>query len=274
MKSDRIRGLRVAAVALSATALIAACGPPAPAGFQGYVEGEFVNVAASLAGRLDGWRSSAATRSPRGARLYVLEAASDEAAERAGAPSRSRGAGATRRPEARSRPPEQAVTRAQIAQAQVEERRSATQLARDEAQFAAWRHRPQAQLDDSARRCAVNAARVAQLQSELAVAQLPSRGEQIKAQAAQVAAARAALAQASWRLGAEVGAATRAGTRHRHAVPRRRVGAGREPGGAHAAAAEREGALLRARDRGRQPGAGRAVGDPLRRLRRRRSRRR
>jgi HlyD family secretion protein len=108
------------------------------------------------------------------------------------------------------RPPEQDVTRAQLAQALADEQKSATQLARDEAQFRIGGI-PRAQLDDSRSAHAANLARVAQLRSELTVAQLPSRAEQIKAQAAQVAAARAALEQATWKLDQKSVLATRAG---------------------------------------------------------------
>src|SRR6185436_8113333 len=108
------------------------------------------------------------------------------------------------------RPPEQDVTRAQLAQATADEQRSATQLARDEAQFAVGGI-ARAQLDDSRSLHAANRARVEQLRSELTVAQLPSRGEQVKAQAAQVEAARAALAQATWKLDQKAVLATHAG---------------------------------------------------------------
>jgi len=106
--------------------------------------------------------------------------------------------------------PEQDVTRALLAQAEAEASRSATQVARDEAQYRIGGI-ARAQLDDSRAAGAVAAARVAQLRSELAVARLPSRDDQVKAQEAQVAAARAALEQATWRLDQKSVHATRPG---------------------------------------------------------------
>jgi ABC-2 type transport system ATP-binding protein len=106
--------------------------------------------------------------------------------------------------------PEQDVTRAQLAQAEVEVGRAATNLARDEAQFRIGGI-ARAQLDDTRSAHASAQARVAQLRSELTVAQLPSRTEQIQAQSAQVAAARAALEQATWRLDQKAVKATKAG---------------------------------------------------------------
>ena len=83
-----------AVAVLAATLLLAACGAPADAGFQGYVEGEFVNVAAPLAGRLERSRCSGATRC-RAARTSTCSKPSAKApanARRArSSPSRRRG---------------------------------------------------------------------------------------------------------------------------------------------------------------------------------------
>lgn len=189
---------------------IGACTPAPPAGHQGYIEGEFVNVAAPIAGRLDQLSVRRGDDIALNARLYALEAVSEAAAQRQ-AQEQVRAAEAQLADlKLGKRPPEQDVTRAQLAQAQVDEQKSATQLARDEAQFKIGGI-ARAQLDDSRSAHAANLARVAQLRSELTVAQLPSRAEQVKAQAAQVAAARAALEQATWKLDQKSVLATRAG---------------------------------------------------------------
>ena len=47
-----------ALVAISAA--LAACGGEGPRSYQGYAEGEYVRIAASFAGALEGWPSSAA----------------------------------------------------------------------------------------------------------------------------------------------------------------------------------------------------------------------
>jgi HlyD family secretion protein len=179
--------------------LLGACSDKSPPGYQGYVEGEFVNVASPIAGRLDQLSVKRGDEVAPNARLYALEAVSEAAAQRQ-AQEQVRAAEAQLADlKLGKRPPEQDVTRAQLAQAQADEQKSATQLARDEAQFKIGGI-PRAQLDDSRSTHAAQVARVAQLRSELTVAQLPSRAEQVKAQAAQVAAARAALEQATWKL--------------------------------------------------------------------------
>lgn len=203
-------GRRCRPAASIAALLLAACGSASDGSFQGYVEGEFVNVASPLAGRLEGVAVRRGDEVQSGATLYALDAVSEAAAERE---ARAQLAAAQARLDDLKlgrRPPEQAVTQAQIAQAQVDAERAATQLARDEVQFRVGGI-AQAQLDDSRSALAAARARVTQAQSELAVARLPGRGEQVKAQAGQVEAARAALAQAAWRLEQKTVAATRAG---------------------------------------------------------------
>jgi len=197
-------------VALVGPLVLAACSPPAPSGYQGYAEGEFVNVASPLAGRLDELTVKRGDAVAVNARLYALEAVSEAAAQRQALEQLKAAEAQLADLRSGRRPPEQDVTRAQLAQAEVEVQRTATQLARDEAQFKIGGI-PRAQLDDIRSAHAAAQARVAQLRSELAVAQLPSRAEQVKAQAAQVAAARAALEQATWKLDQKSVLATKAG---------------------------------------------------------------
>ena len=199
---------RLAATLLAAG--LCACSNTAPSGYQGYVEGEFVNVASPIAGRLDELSVKRGDIVAVNARLYALEAVSEAAAQRQ-AQEQVKAAEATLADlRAGRRPPEQDVTRAQLAQAEVELSRAATNLSRDEAQLKIGGI-ARAQLDDSRSAHAAAQARVAQLRSELTVAQLPSRSEQIQAQAAQVAAARAALEQATWKLDQKSVRATKAG---------------------------------------------------------------
>ena len=206
MNSNGVKRLALGLVGLA----IGACTPAPPAPYQGYVEGEFVNVASPIAGRLDQLSVRRGDQVAPNARLYALEAVSEAAAQRQ-AQEQLRAAEAQLADlRLGKRPPEQDVTRAQLAQAQADEQKSATQLARDEAQFKIGGI-ARAQLDDSRSAHAANVAHVAQLRSELTVAQLPSRAEQVNAQAAQVAAARAALEQATWKLDQKAVLATRAG---------------------------------------------------------------
>ncbi len=193
-----------------AALLLAACSAPPDNTWQGYVEGEFVNVGSPLGGRLDTLSVKRGDTVAAGAPLFVLES-DNEAAARAQAEAQLKAAEAQLADlRTGKRVPEQDVTAAQLAQAQVEAQKTTMTLARDEAQYKIGGISKQ-QLDDSRAAAAANDQRVRQLKSELAVARLPSRGEQIAAQTAQVAAARAAVAQAAWKVGQKAVASPRAG---------------------------------------------------------------
>ncbi len=204
-ETSRVRG----AIALCAIVL-AGCGKSPPPGYQGYVEGEFVHVSSPIAGRLDQLLVKRGDQIAVGARLFALEAVNEAAALRQAQEQLKAAQAQLADLNVGKRAPEQDVTRAQLQQAQADEQKAATQLARDEAQFNIGGIARQ-QLDDSRAARAASAARVRQLQSELTVATLPSRGEQIKAQAAQVAAAQAAVDQARWRLDQKTVVATQPG---------------------------------------------------------------
>jgi HlyD family secretion protein len=209
MKASPMSWRLGAVIPLCALALVA-CDRAPPAGYQGYVEGEFVHVSSPIAGRLDQLLVKRGDEIGVGAPLFALEAANEAAAVRQ-AQEQLRAAQAQFADlNLGKRTPEQEVTRAQLQQAQVDEQRTAAQLARDETQFNIGGISRQ-QLDDSRAAHATAAARVRQLQSELTVATLPSRGDQIKAQAAQVAAAQAAVDQARWKLDQKTVVATHAG---------------------------------------------------------------
>lgn len=195
-RASRARAAHAAALAALA---LAACGERAPPGHQGYVEGEFVNVASPIAGRLDRLSVRRGDTIAAGLPLFALEAESEAAAQRQAAEQLRAAEAQLADLNVGKRPQELDVTRAQLAQARADEGKSATRLARDEAQFAIGGIARQ-QLDDSRAAHDADLARVKQLESEIAVGELPGRAAQVRAQAAQVAAARAALEQAQWRL--------------------------------------------------------------------------
>jgi len=203
---------RTAALALpaAAAALLGACGNDAPPAWQGYVEGEFVSVASPFAGRLDRLAVQRGQQVAGGAPLFALEA-DDESAARQQAAAQVRAAESQAADlQTGKRPPEVDATRAQLAQAQAGALRSAAQYRRDQAQFAIGGV-SQAQLEESRATAAADAARVRELQRDVEVARLPGRSAQRAAQEAQVAAARAALAQAEWKLSRKTVSATQAG---------------------------------------------------------------
>lgn len=189
-----------AAVAAFATLQLAlgGCSPSAPSGYQGYGEGEYVYVASSVSGRLEHLQVSRGGTVASGTPLFTLDAEEEADMERQAAQQLNAALAQLQDLQSGKRPAELDVIRAQLAQAAAAEQRSALQLKRDEQQFSAGGISEQ-QLDDSRAAETSNAARVRELASQLESARLPARTDQIRAQSAQVAAARAALAQASWR---------------------------------------------------------------------------
>ncbi|MEO6749696.1 MAG: HlyD family efflux transporter periplasmic adaptor subunit [Casimicrobiaceae bacterium] len=206
-KLRRCHTMRAGALALLA---LGGCGHTAAPDYQGYVEGEFVYVGASVAGRVDSLAVRRGDDVAAGAPLFTLES-DNETAMRAQAGAELEAAQATLADlKAGKRPPEIDVTRAQLAEAQATQRKSALELARNDAQYAIGGI-ARAQLDDSRALHDADVARVRQIESQLKVAALPSRDEQVRAQVSQVAAAQAVVDQAAWRLRQTRVDATRAG---------------------------------------------------------------
>ena len=187
------------AVPALALLLLAGCGNDNAAFFQGYAEGEYVYVASSEAGRLAELPVRRGQQVEAGAPLFALEAIRETAARDQAGAQLAAAAAQLEDIATGKRPAEVDVTRAQLAQAEAAARRSAAQLRRDTEQFRIGGI-ARAQLDDSREQAQSDTARVRELKAQLDVAALPGRDDQRLAQAAQVEAAQAALAQADWAL--------------------------------------------------------------------------
>jgi len=179
--------------------VLAGCHDAPPAGYPGYVEGEFVRVAAPLSGTLIELAVQRGTQVAKDAPLFTLESAQERAA-RAEAEARVRQAQATLgNLEKARRPPEIAAARAQLAQAQASLRQSEADLARTQ-KLVADRFLPPQQRDQAQAARDRDRARVAELTQQLQIANLPARSDEIAAATAEVKAASDALAQAQWRV--------------------------------------------------------------------------
>ena len=195
---------------LAALLALTGCSGKQPPGYQGYVEGEFVHVSSSVAGRLDRLLVTRGQRVPANAPLFALESENETAARRQARDQLSAAEAQLKDLRTGKRPQELDVIRAQLAQAVAEERKSAAALVRDEAQYKAGGI-SDARLDETRARAESDAARNRELRSQLDVAGLSAREEQIKAQTAIAAAARAALEQAEWKLNQKAVAAPGSG---------------------------------------------------------------
>jgi HlyD family secretion protein len=179
--------------------IVSGCNRQPANAYQGYVEGKFVYVASPQAGRLTHLAVSRGETIAVSHPLFNLdnepEAAAARQAEQLVRVSQARLADL----QTGKRPPEIDVTRAQLMQALAEKQKSVDILKSYESQYAAG---GVSLTDLITARTAVetNTAMVRQIESQLVVAELPARDQQIKAQAEQVAADRAALEQATWKL--------------------------------------------------------------------------
>ncbi|WP_420237045.1 HlyD family secretion protein [Telmatobacter bradus] len=188
------------ALTLSLSLLLAAgCRKPQGTHWQGYGEGDFVNISSSQAGRLDALMGERGSTIVAGAPLFALESQSEsEACDQARAQLKTAEAQLDDLLTGK-RPPEVGVIDAQLIEARATlEQANRTRL-RDEAQFKVGGITAQ-QAENSRSTVLIDEARVRELEHQIEVADLPSRAAQIRAQQQIVAADRAALAQAEWRL--------------------------------------------------------------------------
>ena len=186
------------AIALGLVLALGGCSRSADRVYQGYVEGEFVYLGASQAGRLTELSVARGQTVAAGATLFALDSVEEGAALRQAQQQLAASRAQLADLRTGKRPPEVNVVEAQLAQAQANARKAAQQLARDEQQYQAGGI-ARAQLDDSRASAAATAAQVRELSNQVAVVRLPGRAQQIEAQAAQVAAAQASVAQAQWK---------------------------------------------------------------------------
>ena len=191
-------GLR--SLALSSALLSGCDNPPSPVLYQGYVEGEYINLASAYAGQLQSLLVRRGATVTKGQPLFVLEQEGEQAA-RVEAEQRLKSA------EARldnlklgRRAPEVNAIRAQLAQAQAARELSHSQLQQQEKLFAGG-FISSARLVEVRAAVARDNARVAEAEAQIRAALLPlGRSAELAGALGDARAARAALAQAAWRL--------------------------------------------------------------------------
>lgn len=179
--------------------LVSACDDHDAGRYTGYIEGDFVRVAAPLAGRLTSLIARRGDQVENAAPLFVLE--NDyEVAARNQAQERLRQAEALLADLRKgARPLEIDVIEAQLDQADSSLKLSKVRLARQQ-QLAKEGVASRDALDAAQTTYQRDVARVSELQAQLAVAKLAGREDRIAAAEGEVAAQRAALDQAEWNL--------------------------------------------------------------------------
>ena len=178
---------------------LAGCSGSGVGSYQGYVEGEYVYMASSQPGSLEHLAVHRGQQVARGAPLFTLDAVEERAAQHQAQQQLAAAQATLADLETGKRPPEIGVIQAQLVQAQAAAQKSAQQRERDEAQYHSGGISGE-QYQATLAQASSDAAHVRELESQLDVARLPGRQQQMKAQSDQVEAARAVLAQADWKL--------------------------------------------------------------------------
>jgi HlyD family secretion protein len=189
---------------------LAACGDKQAPAQQGYVEGEFVRVAAPFAGTLVSLDAQRGAQVEPGAKLFALEAESEDAARREAQERLRKAAAVVEDLRKGKRPTEIASVNAQLSQAEVAARLSERELQR-QLDLVSKGFVSQSRADEAKAARDSDRAKVQQLQNELATTQLGSRPDEIRAAEAEAAAAKESLAQADWKLRQKSVTATVAG---------------------------------------------------------------
>jgi HlyD family secretion protein len=205
--------LRAELAAIAAILVVAGCGPEPARPLQGYVEGEYVRVAAPFAGTLLQLSVKRGEQVSAAAPLFSLER-ENESAVRREAEERLRAAEA-RVANLRSgkRAPEVETAAEQLQQARAMRDLSAANVKRQERLFASG-FVSGAAIDDAKAQFKRDDAHVRELDAVVATTKMPARSDEIRAAEADARAAQQVLAQSEWRLAQRVVAAPVAGLVH------------------------------------------------------------
>lgn len=200
----------VLAIACLLAMLLGGCSRKRPGGYEGYVEGKYVYVASSQAGRLDHLSVARGDLVEMNRPLFALDREPEASAERQAEQTLLADEARLADLQTGKRPPEVDAVRAQLAQAEAERQKSIDLLKSYEKQYAAGGI-SETELITARAAVETNTAVVHQYQQNIAVAELPGRSQQIRAQSEAVDADRAALRQAQWKLQQKEVASPRAG---------------------------------------------------------------
>ena len=203
--------MRSAIAALVCLSLVG-CSKPANDAWQGYMEGEFVLLASPYAGQLQKLMVKRGDRIEAGKPVFALEQENERAARLEAEERVKTAAARLENLQAARRIPEIEAAKAQAAQARASRDLAAMQLAQTEKLFKGG-FVAQTRLDEARSAHAREVAGVAQADAQLRNLQLPlGRAAELEGAETEVGTARAALAQAEWRLGQKSVIAPAAGT--------------------------------------------------------------
>ena len=189
--------MRIPACFLLLVTLFAGCTRTGPKGYQGYLEGEFIYVAAPLAGRVETLAVVKGTRVTAGAPLFTLERSNEFAAQRQATEQLRSAQAKLEDVKKGSRPSEIATLEARLEQARVVAELSGLELIRQERLYKtdviSVGEFDRTRLAHEQQRRAVE-----EFTAQLATARLGGRTDAVAAAEADVQAASAAKERADW----------------------------------------------------------------------------
>ena len=180
-----------------AAALLGGCAKNSSDGWQGYIEGEYVYVAAPLGGALTNLAVARGGQVKQGQLLFVLERQSEAAALTQAEKNLAQARAQLDDLRQGKRPTEIASLAAQLERARADLKLSAAQLAR-RVQLGNSEVVSQEELDQARAQNDADQAQVDQLAADLATAKLGGRDDAIRAAQAAVESQQAALDKAQW----------------------------------------------------------------------------
>lgn len=191
--------LKVAIVALTTVIIFSGCQKDSTTTYQGYIEGEFVNIASSQSGRLDKLFVKKGQSVAKDSALFALECDSEVAALSQAKAELAAAISILDDIQKGARVEEQNVIEARLSQARTNADNLKIQADRSEALYKI-NATSKVEMENSVAMAKSSAAQVAELQNSLRVLKLSAREDQIKAQKAHVKQAEFAVKQAEWKL--------------------------------------------------------------------------
>ena len=205
--------MRGALAAVATVLVVAGCGPDGARPLQGYVEGEYVRVAAPFAGTLSELSVKRGDPVAAGAPLFALERENESAARREAGERLAAAEARLANLRSGKRLPEVETAAEQLQQARAMRELSAANVKRQQQLFASG-FISGAVLDNARAQARRDEARVKELEAVVATARMPARGDEIRAAEADARAAREVVAQSAWRLAQRAVAAPASGLVH------------------------------------------------------------
>lgn len=166
---------------------------------QGYIEGDFVNIASSQSGRVDKIFVKKGERVAKDALLFTLESDAEIAAVNQAKSELQNMTATFENMQKGSRKEELSVIEAKLSQALINAKNMQTQFERNKELYKA-NAISQTEFDNSMSAAKSSAALVEELQNSIKVSKLPTREDLIKAQQARVKQSEYALKQAAWKV--------------------------------------------------------------------------